>query len=127
MFAMISVSVGYGTDGSSTPTIVAVPTPRRTCFPTTAGSLLNAAFQNRYVSTAAPGAFGPSSCGVNNRPMEGRRPITSKNDPLTTPAFTIRGSAPGAISARSTVEKSPKAAMVVARCWKSETSGIENV
>ena len=41
MLAMISVSAGYGTDGSSTPTMVAALWPRRTVFPNTAGSLFN--------------------------------------------------------------------------------------
>ena len=36
-----------GTDGSSTPTITAEPTPRRIGLPTTDGSLLNAVVQNR--------------------------------------------------------------------------------
>src|SRR5262245_1851589 len=124
---MISVSVGYGTAGSGTPTIVAGPTPRRTVLPTTVGSLLNAAFQNRNVSTAAPAAFGPSSFGFNSRPTTGRSPITSKNDPLTTPAFTMRGSPPNPTNARSTVEKSPKAPTVFTREVMSPTSGIENV
>jgi hypothetical protein len=39
--------------------------------------------------------------------------MTSKNDPLTTPAFTARGSPPNPINVKSTVEKSPNAAIVV--------------
>ena len=35
-----------------------------------------------------------------------RSPMTSKNDPLTTPAFTTRGSWPKPINVKSTVEKS---------------------
>ena len=46
----------------------------------------------RCVSTAAPAAPGPSSAAPNSRPSIGRSPITSKNDPLTTPALTRRGS-----------------------------------
>ena len=66
--------------------------PRRIVWPITAGSLLSTSFQKRCVSTAAPAAPGPSSAGVNSRPSTGRSPITSKNDPLTTPALTRRGS-----------------------------------
>ena len=57
----------------------------------------------------------------------GRRPITSKNEPPTTPAFTMRGSAPKPTSAKSTVEKSPKLLMVVTRDLRSLISGTENV
>ena len=46
---------------------------------------------------------------------------------MTTPAFTMRGSMPRPVSAKSTVEKSPKAATVVARDSMSPISGIENV
>ena len=46
MFAMISVSAGYGTDGSSTPTTVAVRVPRRMALPITPGSLLSDVVQN---------------------------------------------------------------------------------
>ena len=53
--------------------------------------------------------------------------MTSKNDPLTTPAFTSRGSFPNPISVNSTVEKSPNAETVVARDLKSSISGTENV
>ena len=42
-----------------------------------------------------PRPSGPSSCGLSRRPSTGRRPITSKNDPPTTPALTTRGSPPG--------------------------------
>ena len=47
--AMISVSDGYGTHGSNTPTIVAVRDPNdpsRTTFPSTEGSLFSAVVQN---------------------------------------------------------------------------------
>ena len=107
--------------------MVAGKVPRRTRLPTTVGSLLNAVVQKRYVSTAAPAAFGPSSFSFSRRPSAGRRPMTSKNEPLTTPALTMRGSVPRPISAKSIVEKSPNAAMVCARDLKSLTSGIENV
>ena len=96
-------------------------------LPITAGSLLSEVVQNRYVRTAAPAALGPSSCAFSRRPSTGRRPITSKNDPLTTPAFTMRGSPPRPIIVKSTVEKSPKALMVVTRDLKSSISGTENV
>ena len=36
-----------------------------------AGSLLNAVFQKRYVRTAAPSAFGPSSRMSSRRPSAG--------------------------------------------------------
>jgi len=50
MLAMISVSAGYGIEGSRTPTIVAdlsPKLPRRTAFPMTEGSLLKVVDQNR--------------------------------------------------------------------------------
>ena len=53
--------------------------------------------------------------------------MTSKNEPLTTPAFTRRGSWPKPIKVKSTVEKSPNAAIVVARDLKSLISGTEKV
>ena len=53
--------------------------------------------------------------------------MTSKNDPPTTPAFTMRGSAPRPIIVKSTVEKSPKLPTPVVRDAKSLTSGTENV
>ena len=53
--------------------------------------------------------------------------MTSKNDPPTTPAFTMRGSRPRPISLKSTVEKSPKEQIVPARDLKSLISGTENV
>ena len=101
--------------------------PSRIVLPITVGSLLSEVIQNRYVRTAAPAAFGPSSCAFSRRPSTGRRPITSKNEPPTTPAFTMRGSPPRPIIAKSTVEKSPKALMVVTRDLKSLISGTENV
>jgi hypothetical protein len=62
----------------------------------------------------------------SRRPSTGRRPITSKNEPLTTPACTTRGS-PNPISVNSRVEKSPKALMVLTRDLKFSISGTENV
>src|SRR6266850_3902687 len=124
---MISVSAGYGTDGSRTPTTVAARGPRRIVLPITVGSLLSEVVQNRYVRTAAPAALGPSSCAFNRRPSTGRRPITSKKDPPTTPAFTTRGSPPRSRIVKSIVEKSPKALRVVTRDLKSLISGTENV
>src|SRR5581483_2317530 len=89
MLAMISVSWGYGTQGSKTPTTVAAresPAPSRTFLPRTDGSLFKAVDQNRYVNTTAPAAFGPSSLASSSRPSIGRSPITWKYDPPTTPA-----------------------------------------
>jgi len=126
MLAMISVSAGEGTDGSRTPMMVAVRGPRVIVLPITAGSLLKERVQNRCVRTTAPTAAGPSSEGFSRRPRTGRRPITSKNDPPTTPARTSRGS-PAPIIVNSIVEKSPKAPMVVARALRSLISGTENV
>src|SRR5580765_7081407 len=122
---MISVSAGYGTDGSRTPTTVAVRGPRRMVLPTTCGSRWSAVVQKCCVSTATPAAFGPSSCALSSRPSTGRSPITSKNEPLTTPARTVRGSPPSPVNVNSTVEKSPNAPTVVARDLKSLTSGTE--
>ena len=96
-------------------------------MPITPGSLSSEVVQNRWVRTAAPAAFGPSSCAFSRRPSTGRRPITSKNDPLTTPAFTTRGSPPRPIIVKSTVEKSPNALMVVTRDLMSSISGTEKV
>ena len=77
-FAMISVSAGYGSDGSSTPTTVAVRISSLIVLPITDGSRLSDVAQNRYVRTAAPVASGPSSLASSSRPSTGRRPITSK-------------------------------------------------
>ncbi len=101
--------------------------PSRTILPTTVGSLLSDVLQNLYVRTVTPAALGPSSCALIRRPSTGRRPITSKNDPLTTPAFTERGSPPRPIIVKSTVEKSPNALTVVTRDLMSSISGTENV
>ena len=64
----------------------------RIVLPITDGSLLSKVVQNRYVSTTAPAAFGPSSCASSRRPRTGCRPITSKYEPPTTPARISRGS-----------------------------------
>ena len=45
--AMSSVSAGYGTEGSRTPTMVAVRVSRRICLPTTKGSLCRVVVQKR--------------------------------------------------------------------------------
>ena len=45
--AMISVSAGYGTEGSSTPTIVAVRSPSLTVLPITERSLPSVVVQKR--------------------------------------------------------------------------------
>ena len=62
---MISVSAGYGTDGSTTPMIVAERSLSRMVLPITAGSLASDVVQNRCVSTATPAAAGPSSRRVD--------------------------------------------------------------
>src|SRR5688500_19870488 len=111
---MISVAAGDGIAGSRTPTTDAVRGPRRMFVPTTAGSLLRDVVQKRWVNTATPAAFGPSSAAFSNRPSTGRSPITSKYDPLTTPARTTRGS-PRPIIVKSIVEKSPKEPTVLTR------------
>ena len=96
-------------------------------LPMTVGSLLSEVVQNLCVRTAVPAALGPSSCAFSRRPSTGRRPITSKNDPLTTPALTTRGSSLRPIIVKVTVEKSPNALMVVTRDLTSSISGTENV
>ena len=78
MLAMISVSAGYGTDGSSTPITVALRAPSWMVLPTTDGSLFSDFVQKRFVSTATPAALNPSSDGSTRRPMIGLRPTTSK-------------------------------------------------
>ena len=123
--AMISVCAGYGTDGSSTPTIVADLVPSLTTLPITDGSLLSDSVQNRCVNTAAPAAAGPSSDGPSRRPSTGRSPITSKYEPPTTPARTTRGS-PSPTIVKPMVEKSPKADSVFTRARRSRISGTEN-
>ena len=78
MLAMISVSAGYGIEGSRTPTMVLVSNPRRIGLPITDGSLLNVVVQKRCVSTTALALPGPSSSEVSRRPRTGRNPMTSK-------------------------------------------------
>ncbi len=127
MLAMISVSTGYGIDGSSTPTMVAVRDPSCIDLPITDGSLLKKLVQKRCVSTTAPAALSPSSAAFSSRPSAGRRPITSKYDPPTTPAWITRGSRSPS-NVKSIVEKSPNAPTVlVARALMSLYSAIENV
>ena len=124
MLAMISVCEGYGTDGSTTPTIVAERSPSLMTLPIAFGSLASALLQNRWVSTTAPAACGPSSDMLSSRPRTGRSPITSKYDPPTTPARTTRGS-PSPIIVKSSVEKSPKVVSVLTRARRSLISGTE--
>ncbi len=123
-FAMISVSAGYGTDGSRTPTMVAERSPSLTVFPISDSSLCSVVVQKRCVSTAAPAALGPSSVASSRRPRTGRRPMTLKYDPPTTPERTTRGSPRPAI-VNSTVEKSPSAPRVRTRDCRSRISGTE--
>ena len=82
---MISVCAGYGTDGSSTPTIVAERSPSLMVLPMSVGSLASAVVQKRCVSTAAPAACGPSSVASSRRPRTGRSPMTSKYDAADDP------------------------------------------
>jgi holo-[acyl-carrier protein] synthase len=77
------------------------------------------------LGTAAPAASGPSSVAFSSRPATGRRPMTSKYEPPTTPARTTRGS-PRPTSVKSIVEKSPNADSVLIRARKSRSSGTEN-
>ena len=64
---------------------------------------------------------------MSSRPSTGRSPITSKYEPFTTAAVTLRGSLPGLVVVNPTAEKSPKALIVLARALKSSISGTENV
>ena len=95
-------------------------------LPMTDGSPASAVVQKRWVSTAAPAAWAPSSVASSRRPSTGRRPMTSKYDPLTTPARTTRGS-PRPTSVKSSVENSPKADSVFTRPRRSRISGTENL
>ena len=70
--------------------------------------------------------FGPIVGGPINRPRTGRRPITSKYEPLTTPALTTRGS-PSPIIVNAIVEKSPNVAIDFTRALRSSISGTEKV
>ena len=97
----------------------------RTVLPITDRSPFSVVVQNRCVSTAAPAAFGPSSSGPSRRPSTGFRPMTSKYEPLTTPARTTRGS-PRPTIVNPMVENSPKAVSVVTRARRSWISGTEN-
>ena len=113
--AMISVSAGYGTDGSRTPTIVAVRVPSRMVLPTTDGSLLR---------VVRPEAVGQHRRARRVRAVVGRvraggrapgaGPSPRSTMPPTTPACTTRGS-PRPTIVKSMVEKSPKALIVVTR------------
>ena len=105
---------------------MAVRGPRRMVLPRTPGSLASDVVQKRCVSTATPAASFPSSDLSIRRPRTGRSPITSKYEPLTTPAWTTRGS-PKPTMLKPMTEKSPNAVMVVARALKSSISGTENV
>ncbi len=51
--------------------MVAVRVPNRTVLPITDASLFSEVVQKRYVSTATPGACGPSSAGPIRRPTTG--------------------------------------------------------
>jgi hypothetical protein len=95
-------------------------------LPMTAGSRFSDVLQKRWVSTTAGAASGPSSAAPSRRPRTGRSPITSKYEPLTTPARIVRGS-PKPFIVKPMVEKSPKALIVVARETRSRISGIEKV
>src|SRR5579871_5185473 len=126
MLAIISVSDGYGTEGSSTPTTVAEREPRRTTLPSTVGSLFSVVDQKRYVSTIAPAAFGPSSCASSNRPITGCKPTTSKYAPSTTPAVTSRGS-PSPTMVKPMDENSPSFVIVLKAWLIYSISGTEKL
>ena len=64
MFAISSVSAGYGTDGSSTPTMTAERVPSRIVLPSTVGSLLSDVVQKRCVSTCRARRLRPIVLGV---------------------------------------------------------------
>jgi hypothetical protein len=100
--------------------------PRRTVLPMTVGSLPSALVQKLCVNTTTGAALGPSSVASIRRPRTGRKPITSKNEPPTTPERTTRGS-PRPTIVKLMVEKSPIAFMVFNRERRSMSSGIENV
>ena len=102
------------------------PAPRRTVLPTTPGSLPSAVVQKRCVNTATGAAFGTSSVASMRRPRRGRRPITVKNEPPTTPERTTRGS-PRPTIVKLVVEKSPSSVTVFKRERRSMSSGTENV
>ena len=106
--------------------MVAERSPKRTVLPTSAGSPWNAEVQKRWVSTAAPAALGPSSPGPSSRPSTGRRPITLKYEPPTTPARTWRGS-PRPTIVNSITEKSPNSDSDLMRPWRSRSSGTEKL
>ena len=99
---------------------------RRTCLPMTLGSLPNPVVQKRCVSTTTGAALGPSSDASMRRPRMARSPMTSKNDPPTTPARTTRGS-PSPTIVKVMTEKSPIAVTLFMRDRKSIISGTENV
>ena len=88
-------------------------------------SLLSPVVQKRCVNTTAPAAFGPSSPAFKSRPNTGRRPITSKYEPSTTPARTVRGS-PRPTIVNVICENSPIAVTDFSRPRRSMISGTEN-
>ena len=105
--------------------MTALRVPRRTVLPRTSGSLFSPVVQKRCVSTAAPAAPGPSSPLFKRRPSTGRRPITSKYEPSTTPARTVRGS-PRPTIVNVICENSPIAVTDFSRPRRSMISGTEN-
>jgi hypothetical protein len=70
---MISICAGYGTEGSRTPTTVAVRVPSLKVLPAAAGSLFSEVVQKRWVRTTAHAASGRSSAGASSLSSSGRR------------------------------------------------------
>ena len=91
--------------------IVEARSPSLICLPSSVSSLCSDSVQKRCVSTVTLAAWAPSSVASISLPRIGWRPITGKNDPLTTPARTTRGS-PRPTSVKSIVEKSPSFVIV---------------
>ena len=116
--AMISVSAGYGTDGSSTPTMVAdaIAEPDRLADAPTDRSSAPSSRSGGSAPRRRPRS-GRRRVASSSRPSTGRRPMTSKYEPPTTPARTTRGS-PRPTIVKPMVEKSPKAVSVLTRAAK---------
>ena len=82
MFAMISVSAGYGTEGSRTPTTVALREPRRIVLPTTLGSLLSDVVQNRFVEHGDAGGVGAIVRRTEQAPEDRPQPHDLEERPI---------------------------------------------
>jgi hypothetical protein len=123
---MISVSAGYGTDGSSTPTIVAGRSPRRIVLPSTVGSLLSAVVQKRCVSTAAPAALRAVVAALSRRPEHRPQAHHLEVGAVDDARAHARGS-PRPIIVNVMVENCPSAGRVFRWSFMSGSSGTENV